>query len=208
MEIRLNAVSKSYGRGNVLNRLDLNISSGEKLAVLGTNGSGKSTLLMLLSSQLLPDSGEVRYSHTGSEVKAEDAYKYISIVTPSMELPGEITTAAVASLYFSLRPISHGLTMTDFPRVCLDKAHHQKKISELSTGMRQRIRLGLAVMTEAPLLLLDEPLSNLDQAGQQWFAEIISRYAADKTIVVASNHNTQEYGFCNRTLVLSAHNSC
>ena len=66
--------------------------------------------------------------------------------------------------------------------------------------MKQRVRLTLAILADCPLLLLDEPVSNLDKAAIEWYKNLINTYALHKTIVVCSNSIKEEHSFCNKEL--------
>jgi ABC-type multidrug transport system ATPase subunit len=84
----------------------------------------------------------------------------------------------------------------------LDK-HADKYIKAFSSGMKQRFKLILACYSNAPLLLLDEPTTNLDDAGIQWYRETVQQFLGKKTIIIASNQLV-EYDFCNTVLSISA----
>jgi len=73
--------------------------------------------------------------------------------------------------------------------------HKSKPVSHFSSGMKQRLKLGLCFFSEVPLVLLDEPTSNLDEKGVLWYLELIGNFAKDKTLLVCSN-DPREYGFC------------
>ena len=81
------------------------------------------------------------------------------------------------------------------------KAATNKQIRHFSSGMKQRLKLALAIFSEAPILLLDEPCSNLDKEGYALYHELINKYALHKLIIVGSN-DTQEYDFCTKHINL------
>ncbi|NBQ48017.1 MAG: ATP-binding cassette domain-containing protein, partial [Sphingobacteriia bacterium] len=75
-----------------------------------------------------------------------------------------------------------------------------KFIRQYSSGMKQRLKLALALLADTPLLLLDEPLSNLDRSGAAWYQQMITDYTAKRTVIVCSNAIEEEHFFCERAL--------
>jgi ABC-type multidrug transport system ATPase subunit len=78
-----------------------------------------------------------------------------------------------------------------------------KFVKQFSSGMKQRLKLSLAILSDTPLLLLDEPVSNLDKAAIQWYKEMIARYTAERTVIVCSNNIEEEHFFCTRQINIS-----
>lgn len=78
----------------------------------------------------------------------------------------------------------------------------EKHYKNFSSGMKQRVKLGLAILTDAPLLLLDEPVTALDAKSIQWYKDMINAYSMDRTILVFSNLREEEYGFCEKKFQL------
>src|SRR5690606_36763966 len=75
------------------------------------------------------------------------------------------------------------------------QAARNKPLRHFSSGMKQRVKLALACCSAAPIVLLDEPTSNLDQAGTAWYLDLIDATKADRLLIVCSNQE-REYGFC------------
>ena len=68
--------------------------------------------------------------------------------------------------------------------------------------MKQRVRLVLAILSNTPLLLLDEPTSNLDKKGIEWYKQLMSEYCSERIVMVCSNHQQHEYEFCKNEIVI------
>jgi ABC-type multidrug transport system ATPase subunit len=83
----------------------------------------------------------------------------------------------------------------------LEKAKN-KQLKYFSSGMKQRVRLALAVLCDSPLLLLDEPTSNLDKKAIDWYQQLVTDHSKNRLIIVASNQQEYEYPFCNKTLMV------
>ncbi|HYC28328.1 MAG TPA: ATP-binding cassette domain-containing protein, partial [Chitinophagaceae bacterium] len=75
-----------------------------------------------------------------------------------------------------------------------------KPIKNFSSGMKQKVKLALAILADTPLLLLDEPVSNLDRNAISWYTDMMARYSSGRTVLVCSNAMAEEYSFCTRQL--------
>ncbi len=99
-------------------------------------------------------------------------------------------------------PFRGGMNSRDVFQLLPEKKRHKSKpIALLSSGMIQRVKLLLAIMADVPLVGLDEPLTNLDDEGVQWYTEMVSKYLTNSTVLVAS-HNPEEYSLCDRVIRL------
>jgi ABC-type multidrug transport system ATPase subunit len=76
----------------------------------------------------------------------------------------------------------------------------KKQLKNFSSGMRQRVKLTLAIASQTPLLFLDEPCANLDAVAKKWYGDLIRQFGNGRIIVVCSNSEKEEYFFCTREL--------
>jgi ABC-type multidrug transport system ATPase subunit len=199
VKITLASTGKKFYREWIFRRLDLVINSGEKIALLGPNGSGKSTLLQVLSGAVMPNEGTVRYERSGAEVSADNLYHHVTIAAPYLELIEDFTLNELIHFHFSFKKISATVRNSVLHEIGLEN----KKDSiyrYFSSGMKQRVKLALAICSDADLLLLDEPCSNLDASGISWYTEMMAYHCEKKTVIVASNTVAEEYAFCNNQL--------
>ncbi|MDK2909205.1 MAG: hypothetical protein PWR20_772 [Bacteroidales bacterium] len=203
MQIILDGIGKKFGRQWVFRRLDLKISAGGRLAILGANGSGKSTLLKIISGWLNPSEGSITYS-IENQILSESSqlYSYISIASPYLELIEEFTLAELVHFHFQFKKPFHNMTENEIIHVSGLEDAKNKLIRHFSSGMKQRAKLTLALLSDTPLVLLDEPCSNLDATATEWFHKLISTYCHQRTLVVCSNHQPTEYDFCTGILQL------
>lgn len=184
-------LSKRFGNQIVFQNFSFELTGPGLYAITGKNGSGKSTLLKILAGLLSPTSGRVEvFVH--SQKIVEDYFKELSIATPYQELPEELTLAELIEFYKTFRK----LDLLDYEN--LDQYLYLvnsglKPIKTFSSGMKQRVRLGLAFRTKGSLLFLDEPTSNLDQEGTDWYQLNVRLLASQKLIIVSSNHQPEEY---------------
>ena len=197
MRIEAQGLGRRYGRQWIFRSLSHDFRPGTATAVLGPNGAGKSTLLSLLAGQLLPTEGQVRYELGGRPLAAAEVPRQLAYCAPYLELPEEFTLLELLAFHTWLKPLRPGLTPASLVDIMyLQRARHQP-VREFSSGMKQRLKLGLALYAAAPLLLLDEPTTNLDAQGAAWYQEHMARVrqGADRLVIVSSNVPA-EYAFC------------
>lgn len=185
--------------------MNLQIAPGDRLVLLGSNGSGKSTLLQVISGYLIPDSGKVNFTSNTTEVKQEDAHELISFASPYLQLTEEFTLKELVEHTALFKPFINRSNANEIIDIMELKSAANKAIKHYSSGMKQRAKLGLAILADAPLLFLDEPLSNLDANGAKWYQKMIAEFGAKKTIVVCSNAIKEEYSFCEKELNMADH---
>jgi len=147
------------------------------------------------------NSGSVTHYVNQVPVDPDSIYKHLSFVAPYMEVPEELTLTEFLEFHFKLKPISPGISMAEAIRQAgLESASH-KPIHTFSSGMKQRTRLLLGLYGNAPLLLLDEPSTNLDESGADWYQQEVRRIKGEKLLIVGSNLST-EYSFCDQVIRL------
>jgi ABC-type multidrug transport system ATPase subunit len=187
LSIHLNNIGKRYQFQWILRGLDLDINPGDRLAVLGPNGSGKSTLLKILSGFLTPSEGKIIFALHQKNLKAELVYQQVSFAAPYIHLIDELTLDESIAFHFKFKKPLRNLRTEDILNLAWLEKHKDKRVKQLSSGMYQRLKLILALSTQSPLLLLDEPTSYLDESGKQWFMERLQEFAEHRTLVIASN---------------------
>lgn len=201
LEIQLQEVSKRFQYEWIFKKLSLTINSGEALAITGGNGSGKSTLLKCLSGVIPISSGEISIKLEGKEIEDGDKYKFLSIAAPYLEVPEEFTLSELIQFHFQFKRPLEGISTNNLLDIIYLKEHQSKQISQFSSGMKQRLKLGLALFSDVPLVLLDEPTSNLDQKGVRWYQDLIGKHKRNRTLIVCSN-DPREYEFSTNKIAL------
>lgn len=200
MEVILENISKKFGRQTVVPDLSHHFLSGQTFALLGGNGSGKSTVLQMVLGSLTPSSGNITYNSHHTEVKREDAAFKISFASPYLELIEELTATEFLKFYRSFRPLRNNMTVGELLIACWLEDSADKEIRHFSSGMRQRLRLAIALYSNADLILLDEPCSNLDPKGVRWYRQLIEKERDGRTLIIASNFDDREMDFCEHQL--------
>lgn len=196
MRVTLQNVSKAFGRETVVKSLDRTFEPGSRTAVLGPNGSGKSTLLQLAAGALMPSGGAVIHEHNGRRIDQDEVYRLVSMATPYMALYEELSLREAIATHMGFKPLRQRTTLTDLARVALLDRHMEKPVRNFSSGMKQRLKLTLAILSDTPLLLLDEPTTNLDATGIAWFRELLQQHVDGRTLLVASNRLEEETFAC------------
>ena len=168
VEIRLNDVSQMFEGREVLHQITCSFQGGRVTAVAGANGSGKSTLLRLAARLMLPSSGTVETFLDGAPVTGVDYRSLLALATPEMELYTRLTVRENLLFLLGARDIaSNDDTMAALlERVGLPREVLPRMMGQLSTGMRQRVRLAVVLGTDAEVWLLDEPGLALDEHGR------------------------------------------
>jgi ABC-type multidrug transport system ATPase subunit len=200
LSIHVNNIGKKFRREWIFRQLTTEIKPGQKLVILGGNGSGKSTLLQILSGFIAPSEGSITYSQEGKVLSPDTLHHGISLASPYLQVIEDFTLKEMAEHAQSFKPFHKTISTKEFIELIQLPQASNKYIREFSSGMKQRLKLGLALLSETPLLLLDEPLSNLDKAGVQWYKSMIETYTASRTVIVCSNAINDEYFFCDTTV--------
>ncbi|MDF7811010.1 ABC transporter ATP-binding protein [Hymenobacter sp. YC55] len=199
MQIEATGLGKRYAREWIFRGLTHTFLSGSATAILGPNGAGKSTLLNTLSGQQLPTDGTLRYQHKGAVVPVEEVPPLLAYAAPYLELIEELTLTELLHFHTRFKPLRPGITQPQLIELMyLEKSRH-KLVRDFSSGMKQRLKLALALYADTPLLLLDEPTTNLDRAGVAWYQEHVHATLTDRTVLVSSNV-PEEYDFCTAQL--------
>ena len=183
-------LGKKYGKNWIFRHLNFRIEPGSKIAITGKNGSGKSTLLQIISGYLTPSQGKVSYDDQDDPESCNIAY-----VGPYLELVEEFTLLEFLVFHSKFRvPNVQFEEMAQKASLPLDQL-----IGDFSTGMKQRVKLMTAFFFENDLIFFDEPTSNLDDEGFQWWNEELEKLSS--TVLIASNQ-ISEIKTCEKSISL------
>jgi len=199
MTISLSDAGKRFNRDWIFRHARYTFESGQSYAITGPNGSGKSTLLQVLGGATMLSEGSLEYRTESMACPPESVYQQVSICAPYLELIEEMTLREFLHFHHGFKSFLPGISV-DFimQSVGLEKAA-AKQIRYFSSGMKQRVKLGQCIFSDTPVMLLDEPCTNLDKPGIELYRDLIDRYAKKRLVVVSSNDH-QEYDFCDHTL--------
>ena len=194
VEIHLNHVSQVFEGRAVLHQITCSFHGGQVTAVTGANGSGKSTLLRIAARLMLPSSGTVDTIRDGAPVGGAEYRSMLSMATPEMELYTRLTVRENLSFLLSARGAACGeeelkaLTA----RVGLSSEVLSRTAGQLSTGMRQRVRLAVLLGVDAEIWLLDEPGLALDERGRALLMNEVRRAAERGRLALWATNDREE----------------
>ena len=207
ISIQLTNIGKKYVNEWIFKNVSLSISPSQKLVVLGSNGSGKSTLLQTIASFLIPSKGELIWANGTEKIEDELIYKNLSMASPYMELIEDFTLTESIEHQKKFKPFLNNFSEKEIINIMQLQHASGKYLKNYSSGMRQRVKLGLAVLADCPVLLLDEPCTNLDARSIDWYKNLVKEFASQKTIIVCSNTVKEEYSFCDTTFEIEKYKS-
>lgn len=203
--IRVDAVTKRFGRVAAVDAVSFELRRGELVGFLGPNGAGKSTLLRLLATFLMPDSGRVLVDGLDTAKQPLEVRRRVGY------LPGD------TPLYAAMRVLSfldfvgraHGLDgqrLRERRQAVIDGCGLEpvlgKRVQECSTGFRKRIGLAAALIHDPPVLLLDEPTHGLDPLQVVVFRGLLRQLKAERTILLSSHTIAEVAQVADRLLIL------
>lgn len=203
MTIRFEQASRTFGAQIVFQDLNLEIEDGSRWAILGANGSGKSTFLKCLYGALSLSKGKLKYLSDGQELIPIEAARKIGYSAPYLELIEELPAGELLDTIAKFRPWRASWNKQSILAACLLDHAENKRVADFSSGMKQRLRLGIALCSDTDLIILDEPASNLDRDGLSWYQNFLSEELADRSLIVGTNYSDEEAFLCNRQLRIS-----
>lgn len=188
--ISVRGLTKSYGGHRVVDDLSFDVAPGQVTGFLGPNGAGKSTTMQMVLGLTSPDSGTVAVHGRPLSEHAEPAHIAGAFLGAGNMLPGltsrgHLDWIATATGTEPAR-IDEMLDLVDLTRAS------SLRISQLSLGMRQRLGIAAALLTDPEVLILDEPLNGLDPAGITWLRSLLTDFAGTGRTVLLSSHLLRE----------------
>ena len=221
MKISLINAGKRFNRDWIFRNIHFEFTAGNSYAITGPNGSGKSTLLQVIGGAMMMSEGEAKYEvmdlpadrqgraslpqggmNRQSTISVDEAYQYISIAAPYLELIEEMTVTEFLQFHMQFKDLLAAFTIQEIIAIIgLEKAAH-KQIRYYSSGMKQRVKLAQAIFSDVPVVLLDEPCTNLDAEGIALYHELIDDYTINRLVIVSSN-DEQEYNFCKERISIT-----
>ena len=199
VQIELQNIGKKYGGKYIFRHLNRTFYSGDHIGIVGQNGSGKSTLVQIIAGYLSASEGLVVYEGTPSE----EIWKKISLCSPAMGLYEDFTLLEHLQFTHGLKPFESSYLVNEIPEILQLEQHANKALKYFSSGMKQRVKLGTALLSDVSCVFLDEPCAHLDKDAEKWFSEFVISRKKNKTIIVASNDSDSELTGCSDIWKLS-----
>jgi ABC-type multidrug transport system ATPase subunit len=206
MNITLQNIGRRFNREWIFRGIDYTFENTGSYAVLGANGSGKSTLLQVLNGSLVPSEGVISYFDSDKNVEATDVFSHLSLAAPYLEVIEEFSLNEMIDFHFKFKQFKAGMDKNAVADILNLEGSRNKLIKYFSSGMKQRLKLALAFCADTPMLMLDEPTSNLDTQGIDWYLGLVEQFSENRLTIVCSNQE-HEYSFCTNRLSISDYKS-
>ena len=205
MNITLHNLGRRFNQEWIFKGIDYTFSSNKSYAILGPNGSGKSTLIKVLTGQLTPSEGKLYYGSDYSTIDVDDIYQHISIAAPYMELIEEFTLNELLDFHFKFKiPLPNFDNSEIIALLGMEKSAN-KGLKYFSSGMKQRVKLALACCSDSKILFLDEPTSNLDTSGENWYLELLKSTSFSNRLLIIGSNQEKEYAFCDEKFAITSY---
>ncbi|MBS4030853.1 MAG: ABC transporter ATP-binding protein [Clostridiales bacterium] len=202
-QVEVKHLSKAYSYRKLFTDINVIVPDRSVFVVLGHNGAGKTTFLRILCGLIPATSGEVLFTLDGKSLSPREKRAQIGLVSPDLELYGELTAVENLEFFSGVR----GLPFTlDRAREILEmvglKGRGNDYVGTYSSGMKQRMKYAYALLHDPYILVLDEPTTNLDEKGVALVDSVIRRQR-EKGIVIMATNEPREVSYADKTLSLA-----
>ncbi len=203
IEFSAAGISKTFNRRKIFSGIEFALRENDSLAITGRNGSGKSTLLKILAGVLSATRGTVTMALDGALIQQSDRHASVGLVSPYLQLYDEFTGWENLDLFRRIRAVAvPDAMLTELLQRVNLLSRKDDEVRTYSSGMKQRLKYAFALLHRPPLLLLDEPTSNLDAEGIATVREIIREQKERGVLIIATN-DPEDIGYCSRSIDLN-----
>jgi heme exporter protein A len=187
-QLKAQNLSKSFNNKSIFNNIDFELKSGQSLVITGHNGSGKTTLVRIISGLLSPTKGTIDYYQQSIKIDNKNHYELIGLVGPYLQMYNVLTAWENLIFFSRIRQIKPNPIKLKELMKSLGIANRElDQVKSYSSGMLQRLKYVVALLHEPPVLILDEPTSNLDETGCQIVYDIMEKQRKNKILILATN---------------------
>ena len=202
LKITLEQIGKRFNNEWIFKDINLELITGSPCAILGKNGSGKSTLTQIVSAYTFPSNGNIVFTHAEKIIPNDCIFRYIAVCSPHFEPIEEFTLEENIRFFNKFKLFINEYTTKDILEITELSNSSNKQLRYFSSGMKQRVKLTLALCSNVKAIILDEPCTNLDETGVMLYRRLIKERISNTLIVVASNYAPAEYDFCTKHIYL------
>ncbi|HMQ79210.1 MAG TPA: ABC transporter ATP-binding protein [Ignavibacteria bacterium] len=205
--IEVKDLTKKYGKFTSVDSISFEVEQGEVFGFLGANGAGKSTTIKMLCAILEPTSGDAMVAGYSIEKEPDMVKRNIGYMSQKFSLYTDLTVEENINFFASVYGLK-GTALDDRKKWVLNTAgltdRKDSLTGTLSTGFKQRLALGCAVIHEPKIVFLDEPTGGVDPISRKNFWDLINDLSTNGTTVFVTTHYLDEAEFCNRIMMIDA----
>lgn len=202
MQILIDQLGKRFNREWIFRKFSHQLQAGQSYTFVGPNGSGKSTVLQVISGVMPLSEGKIVYHFENQDIEEDKWYKHLVMAAPYLELIEEFTLTELLDFHEGFKPFKSTTSKVAIIEQLELTASKDKAIKYFSSGMKQRLKLALAFYSDVPVVMLDEPTSNLDAKWSAWYRIEVQRLAPNQILLICSNVPA-EYDFCDTIINVS-----
>lgn len=205
MSIKVEQITKKYGKQKALDSISFEINSGEIVGLLGPNGAGKSTLMKILSCFIPPTSGDAFVCGFDVMEQSLEVRKKVGYLPEHNPLYLEMYVREFLLFIAGIHKLGNAKNnrVEEMIEITGLEAEQKKKIGALSKGFRQRVGLAQAMMHNPEVLILDEPTSGLDPNQIIDIRSLIKKIGVEKTVILSTHIMQEVEAVCNRAIIIN-----
>ena len=200
--LKVENLYKNYGNIKAVNNVSFSAKKGEIIALLGPNGAGKSTLMNMISGYLSPSSGEIFVCDKNIKNNPLWGKENIGFLPEGSPLYADLTVKDFLKYMAELRNVTYKNVENAIKTAKIENVAMQK-VETLSKGYQRRVGFAQSILSNPPLLLLDEPTDGLDPNQKKHIRGLISQMGKDKTILISTHLLEEAENVCNRIIMIN-----
>ena len=206
--IVLNDLTKKFGDFTAVDHINMTIETGEFFGLLGPNGAGKTTTISMISTILLPTGGKIQIDGTKVDRKASALKRKLSVITQEYSMRQDMTASEVMEyqgrLYYMPKKEIMNKTEQLLEYYGLKEYRH-KSVRSMSGGMKRKLMICRALMTDPEILLLDEPTAGMDALSRRQMWNLLRQVNnRNMTIVLTTHYIEEAQALCDRVALLNS----
>ncbi len=190
-QLEISELQKVYSRRNIFEHVSVQYAVPGIYGVAGSNGSGKSTFVKIIAGLLLPTSGKIRHTLNGRELAEEDTLDHTGFASPYLNFYEEFSASENIRMLTAIRGMQPD---ADYEKMLFERFklydRRNDQVKAFSSGMKQRLRLIFAFFHRPELVILDEPIANLDNAGKEQIYNLVREERESRIVIIASNDDS------------------
>lgn len=200
--ITVKNLTRRFGDFVAVDHINFNVDKGEVVGYLGPNGSGKTTTIRMLLGLLAPSEGEATVLGYDVVRQSEEVRARVGYMSQKFAIYDDLTTLENLTFYGGVYGITDKTRITETLELVGLTGHEHTLTRDMSTGWRQRLSLGIALVHKPKLLFLDEPTSGVDPTARRAFWDLIYQLAEEGVTILVTTHYMDEAEYCERVGVM------